>query len=269
MEKAPLTVQARALRRAADMLGGKNELRAALRVPMTSLDQWLEGTVQPPMDVFLRAVDIISSPSGNYTPPPASVRARILTNQSSELIRNASQTMARSQALRAEKHGAPPATVAHFLEAAFTQNERDAMLDSALEAAIDATHAQMGNIQLKDDRGLRIVTYRGFDAPFLEFFSCVSDGRGASCGAAMTSGGRVVVSDVASDPIFAGTEAARVMEQASARACQSTPLISVSGQFLGMLNTHFDHPHRPAEGQLELVDRIAERTVYWLEQATT
>ena len=265
---APTTVQSRALRRAADILGGKDKLRAALRVPMASLEEWLEGKVQPPMDVFLKAVDIISSPGSNYTPPPASIRAHVLTTQSGELIRNSQLTITRTRELRELSRSRQLPKVSQFLEAVFGTDKRSTMLESALDAAIDATQAQMGNIQLKDAAGLRIVTYRGFDAPFLEFFNCVSAGHGAACGAAMKAGARVVVSDVASHPIFVGTEAARVMEQANARAVQSTPLISISGQFLGMMSTHFDHPHHPAPEELELVDRIAEQTVYWLEQPT-
>ena len=267
MENAPLTVQARALRRAAEILGGKDKLRAALHVPMPSLEQWLEGQALPPMDVFLKAVDIISGPTGQAIPATAAKRSRVLTQQSDDLIRNSALTMARTRELRELARARQLPKVSQFLETAFGTHERSAMLESALEAAIDATQAQMGNIQLKDDSGLRIVAYRGFDVRFLEFFSCVSDGHGAACGAAMKSGARVIVSDVANDPIFVGTEAASVMEKASARAVQSTPLVSSSGQFLGMLSTHFDHPHRPAANELALVDLIAEHTAHWLEQA--
>ena len=268
MRNASLTVQARALRRAADILGGKDQLRAALHVPMTSLEQWLDGRAVPPMDVFLKAVDIISSPTASYTPPPASSRARILANQSGELKRNSARMMARSREAREQSRNHESPKVSQFLQGLFGTHERSAMLESALDAAIDATHAQKGNIQLKDASGLHIVAYRGFEAPFLEFFTCVSGGHGAACGAAMATGTRVVVGDVANDPIFAGSEAASVMEQASARAVQSTPLVSVSGQFLGMLSTHFDHPHIPAAAELALVDRIVGRAAYWLEQAT-
>ena len=269
MGNAPLTVQARALRRAADILGGKAKLRAVLHVPMPSLEQWLDGTALPPMDVFLKAVDILSAPSGTVTPAAAAARARVLTRQSNEILRNTNRTISETRALRNYPRNVPSPKVLTFLKAVFGKDQRSRMLDSALEAAIAATQAQMGNIQLKDDTGLRIVTYRGFDAPFLDFFKCVSAGHGAACGAAMQTGARVIVSDVATDPIFVGTEAASVMEQANARACQSTPLISVSGQFLGMLSTHFDHPHRPAADELELVDRIAERTAHWLEAGST
>ncbi len=250
MGNAPLTVQARALRRAADILGGKDQLRAALRVPMASLEQWLDGKALPPMDVFLKAVDIISAPTAEAKPTAAAKRARILTQQAGELIRDAQRRIERARELREKSPGRPSPKVSEFLEAVFGAHERSTMLESALDAAIDATHAQMGNIQLRDDKGLHIVTYRGFEAPFLEFFACVSDGHGAACGAAMKSGARVIVSDVGADPIFVGTEAASVMQQARARAVQSTPLVSVSGQFLGMLSTHFDHPHRRAHRPL-------------------
>jgi len=268
MADAPFTVQARALRRAADILGGKHTLRAALHVPMARLEEWLEGRADPPMDIFLRAVDIISTPAAPSRPAAASVRARTLVQQSGELMRNTERTLARSRELRNQSRAAPHPNVARFLGTVFGKNDRAPMLAAALDAAIDATHAQMGNVQLRSQGGLEIVTYRGFQEPFLKFFACVSDDHGAACGAALKTASRVIVGDVASDPIFAGTEAARIMEGAHARAVQSTPLVSVSGQVLGMVSTHFDQPHVPADAELAIVDQIARRTAYWLEQAT-
>ena len=239
MGSAPLSVQARALRRAADILGGKDKLRATLRVPLVQLEHWLEGKSPPPMDVFLKAVDIVSAPVVGATPPAAAVRARVPAERAVPKLQR-------------------------FLETAFRKDDVPGMLLSALDAAIEATHAQMGNVQLKTPEGLRIVVQRGFNAPFLEFFSCVTD-AGCACGTALKNGGRVIVNDVANDPIFVGTEASRVMAQAGARAVQSTPLISVSGQVLGMMSTHFDRPHRPADGELALVDQLAETAASWLE----
>jgi len=240
-DKGP-TVHARALQRAADILGGKEPLRVVLRVPMIRLDEWLAGHSEPPMDIFLRAVDIISAPTKSTA---AAVRATVR------------EPMPRSR-------DSDP--VKRFLAAAFAPEERGTMLASALDAAMEATHAQMGNVQLKTQSGLEIATYRGFDERFLKFFACVSDGHGAACGAALRRGSRVIVGDVASDPIFAGTEAARVMQDASARAVQSTPLVTISGQVLGMVSTHFDKPHVPHHDELAIVDQIAQRTAYWLEK---
>ena len=56
------TIHAATLQRAADLLGGKPRLRAHLRVPMRELESWLDGAATPPLDVFLKAVDVISRP---------------------------------------------------------------------------------------------------------------------------------------------------------------------------------------------------------------
>ena len=259
MANKGLTVQARALRRAADILGGKDELRAALRVPMPRLEEWLQGVALPPMDIFLRAVDIISAPSGPAQ--PAAARARILSLRSGELIAKAERQIERAH----ETLVALPRTRA-FLEATFQQSERAAMLESALDAALEAGRAPLGTLQLRDDQGLRIVASRGFQAPFLEFFACVRD-TSCACGTALREQSRVVVSDVAADPIFAGGEAGAVLHAAGARAVQSTPLLSAYGQVLGVLSTHYDHPYTPEEPELEIIDHIARRTAFWLGEA--
>ena len=69
------SVYARALHRAADILGGKDKLRAALHVPMHSLEEWLEGHSEPPIEVFLKVVDILSVPTGSAPATAATLRA--------------------------------------------------------------------------------------------------------------------------------------------------------------------------------------------------
>jgi len=44
--------------RAAELIGGKDVLAAHLGVPRSVLDGWASGEVQPPPDMFLRAVDL-------------------------------------------------------------------------------------------------------------------------------------------------------------------------------------------------------------------
>lgn len=56
----PETVHSRALQRAAEVLGGIEQLRAYLRVPMPHLQSWLQGKSRPPDAVFLRAVDALA-----------------------------------------------------------------------------------------------------------------------------------------------------------------------------------------------------------------
>ena len=159
-----------------------------------------------------------------------------------------------------------PLSLTEFLEARFEPTEGRALLEAALDAALAAAGAPMGNLQLAFPEGLRIVAQRGFEQPFLDFFACVTDDASA-CAMAMKRGARFVVADVASDPIFAGKPAAAVMEQAHVRAVQSTPLLSGSGALLGILSTHFDAQHVPSEQELDAIDQIARRTAVWLEGA--
>jgi GAF domain-containing protein len=90
-----------------------------------------------------------------------------------------------------------------------------------LDAAIEITHADLGNVQLVDRASgvLRIGAQRGFEAEFLDFFDAVHDGV-AACGSAMQSGRRVIVEDVANDPIFEGTKACDILLAAGVLAVQ-------------------------------------------------
>ena len=55
------TVYARTLERAAQVLGSKERLRARLGVRAQELEQWLSGGREPPTEVFLATVDILSN----------------------------------------------------------------------------------------------------------------------------------------------------------------------------------------------------------------
>ena len=54
------TLHSRALQRAAELLGGTEQLRAYLRVPMRQLQAWMQGKSRPPDAVFLRVVDVLA-----------------------------------------------------------------------------------------------------------------------------------------------------------------------------------------------------------------
>ena len=138
-------------------------------------------------------------------------------------------------------------------------------LSEILDAAIEISAADMGNIQLLQDGVLKIAAQRGFETPFLEFFDGVQDGE-AACGTAIQNGGRVVVEDVASSPIFAGTPGRDAMLTANALAVQCTPLISGSGRVLGMVSTHYHTPYRPNERELRMLDLLARQAADLIER---
>ena len=138
------------------------------------------------------------------------------------------------------------------------------LLSEILDAGIEITTADMGNIQLLDDSGrLRIVAHRGFKAPFLEVFEEVHDNL---AGTALQKGERVIVEDVTVHPVFSGTPALDAMLAAGARAVQSTPLVSRTGKVLGMFSTHYRQPRRPSERELQLLDLLARQAADLIER---
>jgi DNA-binding transcriptional regulator YdaS (Cro superfamily) len=54
------TVYARTLKRAAQIVGGTDQLAVYLKVVPSHLSLWIDGAEPTPPDIFLRAVDLIS-----------------------------------------------------------------------------------------------------------------------------------------------------------------------------------------------------------------
>ena len=52
-------VDARALHRAAELLGGTTHLRDYLHVPTADLVRWMDGSAAAPDSVFLKAVELV------------------------------------------------------------------------------------------------------------------------------------------------------------------------------------------------------------------
>jgi len=140
------------------------------------------------------------------------------------------------------------------------------VLDQLLEAAIAAASADFGNIQILDPKGsrLEIVAHRGFSPAWLDYWRHVDGGRGA-CGAALESGARIIVEDVAQSPIFGGSEEREVHLAAGVRALVSTPLVGRSGP-VGMMAVHHRAPHRPSARELRLLDLVARRAAEIIER---
>jgi CheY-like chemotaxis protein len=134
----------------------------------------------------------------------------------------------------------------------------NALISEFLASVIDATAADFGTVQLFDSINsvLRIVAQRGFQSEFLNYFDTVSDRKECVCGAAMKERSRIVVTDVATDPLFSEQSRA-VLLRASVRSVQSTPLIDSLGKFVGMVSTHCSRPETPMPDVLGCVDNLS------------
>ncbi len=139
-------------------------------------------------------------------------------------------------------------------------------LKEILNVAIEISGADKGNIQLLEAESgqLHLVTYSGFDEPFLSFFGDSKNGNTA-CRLAITSQQRIIVEDVNETDVF-DDDTLGVLRAAGVRGVQSLPLQSSGGTLLGAISTHFSEPHRPSEQELRLMDLLARQTADYLER---
>ncbi len=138
------------------------------------------------------------------------------------------------------------------------------LLGDILSVALEITTADKGDIQLLDGRTLRISNQRGFEKPFLDFFNEVRGGH-AACSAALARSGRIVVENVAESPIF-DSAARKAMLDAGALAVQSTPLVTRSGEILGMFSTHYSRAGSIPERDLRWIDLLARQAADLIER---
>jgi DNA-binding response OmpR family regulator len=140
----------------------------------------------------------------------------------------------------------------------FSLNLRVA-LAQVVARAIEMTGADMGNLQILDHQTntLRIAAETGFSMQFLEFFENVQHNQG-SCGTALSRGQRVIIDDVADDPVFRGTKSKEIVLAEGVRAVQSIPLTTASGQLVGVLSTHFRVAKPPRQKLLQLTEDFAQ-----------
>src|SRR5262249_56124491 len=101
------------------------------------------------------------------------------------------------------------------------------------------------------------------------FWESVYLDSASTCGLALSAGCRVVVPDVETCDFMAGTADLDEYRRSNIRAVQSTPLLSRSGQLLGMISTHWHEPHQPTEIVLRRLDVLARQAADLIERSRT
>ncbi|MET0233125.1 MAG: ANTAR domain-containing protein [Kibdelosporangium sp.] len=147
------------------------------------------------------------------------------------------------------------------------QHNRTAVLAAFLEQVIDLMDATTGDLQLVDtpSGALRLEQHRGLPPEFVDFFAVVDDSS-TPCGAALERKSRVIVKDVATDPILAGTGSGQMVLEVGIRSVQCTPLLTPDGRCIGMVSTHDSRTGRtPTASQAAQLDRGAREVAVWLD----
>jgi anti-anti-sigma factor len=146
------------------------------------------------------------------------------------------------------------------------RQNRTAVLDAFLRTALAWMDAGAGDIQLATipSGALGLETSEGLPPELADLFA--DDGAVASCLVALDRRTRVVVADVATDPLFADSTARQKLLDAGIRAIQSTPLITPSGWCAGIVSTYHYHAEQMSTvAQYADLDHAATEVAVWLD----
>jgi PAS domain S-box-containing protein len=144
----------------------------------------------------------------------------------------------------------------------------DSLYSCILDAAANLMSTDMASMQVLDSERsqLRFVAWKGFHPQSAAFWEWVHLDSASTCGLAFSSGSRVVVADVETCGFMAGTADLDEYRRSNIRAVQSTPLVSRSGQLLGMISTHWREPGQPTERALRRLDVLARQAADLIER---
>jgi PAS domain S-box-containing protein len=144
----------------------------------------------------------------------------------------------------------------------------DALYDRVLDAAISLMSADIGSMQIfHPGRGeLELLVARGFHPQSAAGWERVRLDAASTCSMALSAGCRVIVPDIEACDAMVGTADLTAYRRSDIRAGQSTPLVSRSGQLLGMISTYWREPHRPTECQLQPLDVLARQAADLIER---
>ncbi|MFC4358411.1 GAF domain-containing protein [Halobium salinum] len=147
-------------------------------------------------------------------------------------------------------------------------DDGDGLYESVLDTGMDLVDAEFGTIQRLDPqaRELDMFAYRGFSGEMIAHWDRVGVETSSSCARALQTEERVVVPDVQSCEFIEDGDDLEAFNRAGIRSVQSTPLVSRSGELLGMFSTHWADTHEPSERDLHLLDVISRQVADLMQQ---
>jgi GAF domain-containing protein len=139
------------------------------------------------------------------------------------------------------------------------------MYEDILNRAMTMNKASAGNLQIlnKNDESLEIVVSSGLSSQFVNHFTKVNAHDGSVCARAMRTRKTAVVEDLSEDKFFAPH--LQVALNDGIHSVQSTPLISKTGQFVGIISVHFKLPRHRLQTKLLNFENFCGKTADMIE----
>ena len=140
-----------------------------------------------------------------------------------------------------------------------------------LDVAVTIMRADLASLQMRiqdDESGprLKLLASRGFTPAAVAYWEWVDLLSHSNCGIALSGKKRSIVPDVTRCEFMAHSTDLTMSLATGIRAVQSTPLVSHSGELIGMISTHWREPHVPEQRELGLFDILARQVAGFIER---
>lgn len=151
------------------------------------------------------------------------------------------------------------------------EHHPEALYENILGAMMAIMKSEGASMQiLQPETGvLKLLAWRGFHPDAAAFWDCVDANSASTCGEALKTGRRILVTDVESCAFMAGTKDLDAYRMSNLRAVQSTPLRSRTGRALGMISAHWRQPHEPTTDEFSRFDVLTRQAADLIERADT
>lgn len=154
------------------------------------------------------------------------------------------------------------------------EEETSGLYQKIMDAAVVTMQSQYASMQVLYEGSdgydrLKLLASSGFSPEAKDYWEWVYHNTDSSCGAAYRAGKRIIITNMAECDFMQGTVTLPIYLDGGILAAQSTPLYSRNGKLLGMISTHWDHPHVPSERDLSLLDILARQAADLIERNQT
>jgi len=198
---------------------------------------------------------------------------RVWTAQEIDLVQEvAERTWAAVERARAEAALAAELSATKILQQISTElipKQSQAVYAKLLDTAMQLMEADAASLQVLEPSGdqLRMLASQNLHARSAKYWQLVGVGASNTSGQALALRQRVLSTDVDRAAFLAGTRDLEELRRSGQRAVLSTPLVTRSGELVGMISAYWRQAHEPTERDFDLFDVLARQVADLLERA--
>ena len=186
-------------------------------------------------------------------------------------LEDANQTVRQSEQMLATELQAAQ-RLQHVATQLINTRGTQALYEQILDTAMALLHSDFASIQMfYPERGtngeLRLLGHRGFSPEATKRWEWVRSTTRTTCGEALRTGRRIAVPDIRNCDFMSGSEDLDGYLGAEIHAGQTTPLVSRSGDLLGMVSTYWREPHELAPSEIAALDVLARMAADLIERS--